>query len=143
MRYTWAAVAVSLAVAVTTALSTGAAAAPSRQSPYHHRQLLARDDFRHGTGQWRTELEQGGSVTAKGGVLDVDVPAGASVWFKRPFSGRYEIDFTATPVSAGGANDRVSDLNSFWNARDSRSPGDLFGTARSGAATSASRAPGR
>ncbi|MFJ9150369.1 DUF6250 domain-containing protein [Streptomyces sp. NPDC102270] len=133
MRYTWAAVAVSLAVAVTTALSPGAAAAPSRQNPYHHRQLLARDDFRHGTGQWRAELEQGGSVTAKGGVLDVDVPAGASVWFKRPFSGRYEIDFTATPVSAGGANDRVSDLNSFWNARDSRSPGDLFATARSGA----------
>jgi hypothetical protein len=95
--------------------------------------LLARDDFRHGTGQWRTELEQGGSVTAQGGVLDVDVPAGASVWFKRPFSGRYEIDFTATPVSAGGANDRVSDLNSFWNARDSRSPEDLFATPRSGA----------
>ncbi|EDY59680.1 MULTISPECIES: DUF6250 domain-containing protein [Streptomyces] len=132
MRYTWATVAVSLAVAVTTALSTGAAAAPSHEGP-HHRGLLARDDFRHGTRQWRAELEQGGSVTAKDGVLDVDVPAGASVWFKRPFSGRYEIDFTATPVSAGGANDRVSDLNSFWNARDARSPEDLFATARSGA----------
>ncbi|MFE2070412.1 DUF6250 domain-containing protein [Streptomyces sp. NPDC059467] len=124
---------VSLAVAVTTTLSTGAAAVPERQVPLHHRQLLAADDFRHGTGQWQSELERGGSVTAKGGVLDVDVPAGASVWFKRPFSGRYEIDFTATPVSAGGANDRVSDLNSFWNARDSRSPEDLFATPRSGA----------
>ena len=133
MRYTWATVAVSLAAAVTTALSTGATAAPSRHVPYEHRHLLARDDFRHGLGQWSAELEKGGSVTAEDGVLDVDVPAGASVWFKRPFSGRYEIDFTATPVSKGGANDRVSDLNSFWNARDARSPKDLFATPRSGA----------
>ncbi|MGW1626825.1 DUF6250 domain-containing protein [Streptomyces sp. NPDC002172] len=133
MRYSWAAVVVSLAAAVTTALSTGAAAAPDRQSPHHERRLLAHDDFRHGTRQWRAELEKGGTVTAENGVLDVDVPAGASVWFKRPFAGRYEIDYTATPVSAGGANDRVSDLNSFWNARDVRSPEDLFGTARSGA----------
>ncbi|MDX2541504.1 DUF6250 domain-containing protein [Streptomyces sp. WI04-05B] len=137
MRHTWATVMVSLAAAFTTALSTGAgaaaAAAPSSQGPYHHRQLLAVDDFRHGTGQWSTELEKGGSVTAKHGVLDVDVPAGASVWFKRPFAGRYEIDFTATPVSAGGVNDRVSDLNSFWNARDPRSPESLFANPRSGA----------
>ncbi|MEU5595856.1 DUF6250 domain-containing protein [Streptomyces sp. NPDC020298] len=133
MRRTWPAALVSLAVAATAVLTTGAAAAPHRQHPHHHRHLLARDDFRHGTGQWSAELEQGGSVTAKDGVLDVDVPAGASVWFKRPFSGRYEIDFTATPVSQGGPNDRVSDLNSFWNARDARSPEDLFATPRSGA----------
>lgn len=133
MRRTWSAALVSLAVAVTTALTSGAAASPSHRGPHQHRRLLAADDFRHGTGQWSTELENGGSVTAKHGVLDVDVPAGASVWFKRPFSGRYEIDFTATPVSAGGPNDRVSDLNSFWDARDARSPENLFATPRSGA----------
>ncbi|MGW2640189.1 DUF6250 domain-containing protein [Streptomyces sp. NPDC001348] len=132
MRKTWPAALVSLAVAVATTLTTGAAL-PPEQGPCRHRTLLATDDFRHGTGQWSTELENGGTVTATDGVLDVDVPAGASVWFKRPFSGRYEIDFTATPVSAGGPNDRVSDLNSFWNARDSRSPGNLFATPRSGA----------
>ncbi|GHF43213.1 DUF6250 domain-containing protein [Streptomyces griseosporeus] len=121
----------SLTVAVLAALTT--AAAPPAPQPDHHRRLLAHDDFRHGTGQWRAELERGGSVTARDGVLDVDVPAGASVWFTRPFSGRYEIDFTATPVAAGGPNDRVSDLNSFWNARDARSPEDLFATPRSGA----------
>ncbi|MET7680542.1 DUF6250 domain-containing protein [Streptomyces sp. NPDC005423] len=133
MRTTWSTVLVSLAVAATTALTTGAAPVTVHHEPCKAQQLLARDDFRHGTGQWRTELEQGGSATAKGGVLDVDVPAGASVWFKRPFSGRYEIDFTATPVSAGGVNDRVSDLNTFWNARDTRSPENLFATTRSGA----------
>jgi hypothetical protein len=35
-------------------------------------------------------------------------------------------------VQAGGANDRVSDLNAFWMATDSRSPDDLFATRRSG-----------
>ncbi|GDY61363.1 hypothetical protein SAV14893_007560 [Streptomyces avermitilis] len=33
----------------------------------------------------------------------------------------------------GGANDRVSDLNNFWNAVDVRSPDDLFATPRGGA----------
>ena len=32
----------------------------------------------------------------------------------------------------GGPNDRVSDLNCFWMARDARSPDDIFATRRSG-----------
>ena len=95
--------------------------------------LIARDDFRHGLGQWVTELQDGGSVTASRGVLEVDVPSGATVWFKRGLQGPYVLEYTATPVSEGGANDRVSDLNNFWNATDVRSPGDLFATPRGGA----------
>lgn len=92
--------------------------------------LIAADDFRHGLGQWALELERGGAVTASRGVLDVDVPAGATVWFKRKLAGPYVVEYTATPVSAGGVNDRVSDLNNFWNAVDVRSPDDLFATRR-------------
>ncbi|MFH8469361.1 DUF6250 domain-containing protein [Streptomyces sp. NPDC017991] len=95
--------------------------------------VIARDDFRHGLGQWVTELQDGGSVTASRGVLDIDVPSGATVWFRRALRGPYVIEYTATPVSAGGANDRVSDLNNFWNATDARSPDDLFATPRGGA----------
>ncbi|MDX3451620.1 DUF6250 domain-containing protein [Streptomyces sp. ME02-8801-2C] len=95
--------------------------------------LLARDDFRRGLGQWAVELQDGGSVTAARGVLEVDVPSGATIWFKRRLRGPYVIEYTATPVSAGGANDRVSDLNNFWNAVDVRSPDDLFATTRGGA----------
>jgi hypothetical protein len=95
--------------------------------------LIARDDFRHGLGQWALELQDGGSVTAARGVLEVDVPSGATIWFKRRLQGPYVIEYTATPVSAGGVNDRVSDLNNFWNAVDVRSPDDLFATPRSGA----------
>jgi hypothetical protein len=42
------------------------------------------------------------------------------------------IEYEATVISAGGKNDRVSDLNCFWMATDARSPDDLFATHRSG-----------
>jgi hypothetical protein len=93
---------------------------------------LARDDFAHGLEQWRAELENGGTVKAADGAMDIDVPRGCSVWFKQPFSGPVIISYEATAVKKQGANDRVSDLNCFWMAQDSRSPGDLFATPRTG-----------
>ncbi|MFF5189202.1 DUF6250 domain-containing protein [Streptomyces sp. NPDC000345] len=113
------------------ALAALAPAGPASATP-RHRRLIAHDDFRHGLRRWAVELEQGGSVTASRGVLEIDVPAGATVWFKRPLEGPYVLEYAATPVSAGGANDRVSDLNNFWNAVDVRSPDDLFATPRGG-----------
>ncbi|MGW1274924.1 DUF6250 domain-containing protein [Streptomyces sp. NPDC002491] len=107
--------------------ATTASAAPRR------RRLLAHDDFRHGLGRWAVEREQGGTVTASRGSLEIDVPAGATVWFRRRLEGPYVVEYVATPVSAGGPNDRVSDLNNFWNAVDARSPDDLFATPRGGA----------
>ncbi|WP_371574772.1 DUF6250 domain-containing protein [Streptomyces sp. NBC_01314] len=111
----------------------GPAGAVSANARRRRGRLIAADDFRHGLGQWAVELERGGAVTASRGVLDVDVPAGATVWFRRKLEGPYVAEYTATPVSAGGVNDRVSDLNNFWNAVDARSPGDLFATPRGGA----------
>jgi hypothetical protein len=93
---------------------------------------LGRDDFAADLGQWRTELERGGTVAAHDGTLEIDVPGGCSVWFAQPLTGPLLITYEATAVSAGGANDRVSDLNCFWMADDARSPGDLFATRRSG-----------
>ena len=42
------------------------------------------------------------------------------------------IEYAATAVRRGGANDRVSDLNCFWMARDVRNPEDLFAIHRTG-----------
>jgi hypothetical protein len=42
------------------------------------------------------------------------------------------ITYEATVISAAGANDRVSDLNSFWMATDPKSPDNLFAHPRSG-----------
>lgn len=116
--------------AALTALTSPASASGNART---RGRLIARDDFRHGLGRWAVELQDGGSVAAAGGVLEVDVPSGATIWFKRRLQGPYVIEYTATPVSAGGVNDRVSDLNNFWNAVDVRSPEDLFATPRGGA----------
>ncbi len=80
--------------------------------------LLFSDDFRHGLGRWSVELEKGGVVEAKGGILNLDVPAGCTVWFRPELRGPVIIEYEATAVSRGGPNDRVSDLNCFWMARD-------------------------
>jgi hypothetical protein len=96
------------------------------------RAVLFSDDFRGGLANWVVELERGGAVTARDGRLDVDVPGECTVWFRHRLEGPVVIEYEATAVSAGGANDRVSDLNCFWMARDARSPGDLFATRRGG-----------
>ncbi|WP_053849720.1 DUF6250 domain-containing protein [Streptomyces sp. NRRL B-24085] len=121
------------ATASAAATVSAAGAASAVGAAPRHRRLLAHDDFRHGLARWAVELERGGTVTARRGILEVDVPAGATIWFRQPLEGPYVLEYTATPVSAGGVNDRVSDLNNFWNAVDVRSPDDLFATHRSGA----------
>lgn len=96
--------------------------------------LLHRDDFDGGLGNWLVEAERPGAISAQRGVLDVDVPAGVTLWFREPLAGRVAIEFDVTPMAAGGANDAVSDVNCFWMASDSRvASGDVFGRARSGA----------
>jgi hypothetical protein len=113
--------------------AAGLAAAHAPASACRGRRLIATDDFRHGLRNWGVELENGGIVEASRGVLRVDVPAGASIWFRQLLTGPQVIEYTAVPVSAAGPNDRVSDLNTFWAARDVRSPADIFATGRSGA----------
>jgi len=54
---------------------------------------LAGDYFRHGLGQWAIEAEQPAWVTAKGGVLDVVVPAGLTLWFRQVLHGHIAIDY--------------------------------------------------
>lgn len=78
--------------------------------------MIASDDFKAGLAQWTIELEQPGSVRAADGVLDIDVPTGATLWFKHELTAPVAIVFDAIAVSAGGPNDRVSDMNTFWMA---------------------------
>ena len=42
---------------------------------------LAGDDFTHGAANWTAEIENDGAVTANHGALDIDVPAGLSLWW--------------------------------------------------------------
>jgi len=94
---------------------------------------LHADDFQHGPDRWRVELERGGAVSIRDGVMEIDTEGGCTVWFREELRGPVMIRYDAVAVAEGGANDRVSDLNCFWMATD---PGAQPGTpprARSGA----------
>ena len=95
------------------------------------RALLFQDDFAN-TANWVLEAEQSAArAIARDGVLDIDTPAGLTLWFKPRLDGPVEIEFDATAISAGGLNDQVSDLNVFWMAsnRDGSAP---FPSSRAG-----------
>lgn len=94
--------------------------------------LLFRDDFDAGLSQWHIEAEKPGRISATHGTLDIDVPAGATLWFKPRLEGPLSIEFDAVAVAEGGPNDQVSDLNVFWMANnvDGREP--VYAHARTG-----------
>ena len=95
---------------------------------------LVRDDFHHGMNAWSVEQMPGGTVTARDGVLVIEDAAGSTVWLREKLTAPIQIEYDITVVSAGGRQDRVSDMNCFWMASDSRSPEPPFapGHARSG-----------
>ena len=83
--------------------------------------------------EWRIEAEQPARVTF-GETIDIDTPAGLSLWYTRALTGPVAIEFEAMAVAEGGANDAVSDLNAFWMASDAAVPGgSVFAKGRSGA----------
>jgi hypothetical protein len=94
--------------------------------------LLFKDDFKD-LAHWHVEAERPGRISAANGVLDIDVPAGVTLWLERYLEGPLVIEFEATAVAEGGLNDQVSDLNFFWMANnpDGRQP--VFAHERSGA----------
>jgi hypothetical protein len=95
--------------------------------------LLHRDDFRHGLGQWQVEAEAPARVSAQDGSLDIEAPAGLTLWFRPLLKGPVEIRYRAQAVAQDGPHDRVSDLNCFWMAHDPTVPdGDALTRPRSG-----------
>jgi hypothetical protein len=93
--------------------------------------LLHADRFEN-LDNWVLESEQPARVRAQDGVLDIDTPAGLTLWFKPELAGPVRIDFEATAVAGDGPNDKVSDLNVFWMAtnRDGQAP--VFSRGRTG-----------
>ncbi|KQV82443.1 hypothetical protein ASD15_10460 [Massilia sp. Root351] len=84
--------------------------------------LLYADGFDGGLSQWVPEYRAaaGSSIAARQGKLTVDVAGDATVWFKPSLSGDVQISYRRKMLMAGGANDRLSDLNQFWMASDPR-----------------------
>jgi Domain of unknown function (DUF6250) len=88
--------------------------------------VLHRDDFAGDLSQWVVEQQPGGMVRIRDGALEIDDAAGCTVWFRAKLTAPVSITYEVTFVTAGGPNDRLSDLNCFWMASDPRSPADLF-----------------
>jgi hypothetical protein len=123
-----------LCAAGAVAVADAGAVESSPDARFRLGQILYSDDFRRGgLANWTLESEQSAQVTAGGGVLDIDTPAGLTLWFKPELRGPILVEYQAAAVSAGGPNDRVSDLNCFWMATDRHSPGGAPGGDRSGA----------
>ncbi len=72
---------------------------------------------------WVAEFEapKTSSLVVSAQRVEIDTSAGATVWYKKPLSGNVVVTYDVTVVDAGGRNDRVSDLNAFWMARDAAS----------------------
>jgi len=68
---------------------------------------------------WAIEQMPGGIVKSDSGRLVIDVADGCTVWWRAELRAPVRIAYDATVVSAGGAHDRVSDLNCFWMAQES------------------------
>jgi rhamnogalacturonan endolyase len=82
--------------------------------------MLYQDDFGGPLRGWVAEYARkpGNTVDTRDGKLMMDVDGGATVWLDKPLSGNVLIAFTRRVVVDGGRNDRLSDLNVFWMARD-------------------------
>jgi hypothetical protein len=101
------------------ATAVGACLLAHAAGPYTVGPRLFSDRFAN-LSEWRVEAERPGKVEARDGLLSVDVPAGCTVWYRHELSGPIVIQYDARMVQAGGPNDRVSDLNAFWMAQDSK-----------------------
>ncbi|MCF8379844.1 MAG: DUF6250 domain-containing protein [Bacteroidales bacterium] len=97
--------------------------------------LLFADDFQNGLANWVVEQTPDGKVNNKitsgeNKVLEID-GGGTTAWFTEVLNGPVIIEYKAMLLDEDGPNDNCRDLNSFWMARDPRSPYDLFNGWRS------------
>ena len=82
--------------------------------------LLFEDNFQKDLSKWEIEKEAKGNseVYLSDGEMVINVGGGATVWFKKPISGNVLIQYERKVVMENGENDRLSDLNQFWMAKD-------------------------
>ena len=88
--------------------------------------LLYEENFNGDLSSWQVEQMPGGIAKIKDEKLEIDDVAGCTIWFKKELSGPIMIEYDAYIISDGGENDRVSDMNCFWMAKDVEHPNNLF-----------------
>lgn len=93
-----------------------------------HQYLLSWEEDNQGNElRWRVEQEkpEQTQLVTDDHSLQIDTAAGLTLWLDKPLSGSYRISFSREVLTEGLPNDRLSDVNMFWAARDPLNP-DLF-----------------
>lgn len=80
---------------------------------------------------WAVEQQPGGTVSTRDEALVIEDAGGCTVWLRERLTAPVEISYEVTVVNRGGPRDRVSDLNCFWMARDTRSEAAPFAAGQS------------
>lgn len=93
--------------------------------PYTLGEVLHEDSFEN-MSDWVPEQMPGGTTKTVNGTLEIDDAKGCTVWYRHKLKGPVMIEFEATMIQAGGANDNARDLNCFWMALDPKYPTDIF-----------------
>lgn len=75
---------------------------------------------------WAIEQVKGGTVEFDSRALTIRDVDGCTVWYRQKLTAPVAISFTATMLGGDRPTDRVSDLNCFWMASDSRGTGAPF-----------------
>lgn len=119
MRHTW-------TIPIGAAIAALSAWAQPAQEAYIVGEVLYSDDFDRGLAQWVVEQQPGGTAKIRDGRLEIDDRKGCTIWLKTPLEGAVMIEYEVVVIKKGGPNDRGSDLNCFWMARDPKSPDDLM-----------------
>ncbi|MGS0527242.1 DUF6250 domain-containing protein [Zobellia nedashkovskayae] len=88
--------------------------------------LMYLDSFELGLENWKVEQMPGGTVGLKDGKMEITDVSGCTVWLNKEFTGPLMITYEAYVIDEGGPQDRVSDLNCFWMAKDMENPDDFF-----------------
>lgn len=86
--------------------------------------LICSDDFstKLDPTRWIVEMDPApnSSVYTNNNKLALNTKGGVTVWLNKPLEKNIRIEYDRTVIVAGGVNDRLSDCNQFWMARDPR-----------------------
>lgn len=87
---------------------------------YKIKKILYEDAFSTDLTNYKVEMPatKNSNVSIKDGALVIDVDGGTTVWLNQKLSGNILIEYKRKVMMGDGRNDRLSDLNQFWMAKD-------------------------
>lgn len=88
--------------------------------------MIYEEDFETNMDNWKVEQMIGGEVVLINEKLEITDLAGCTIWFTKELEGSIMIEYDTFIIKNGGPNDRVSDMNCFWMAKDMQHPEKLF-----------------